>query len=69
MLEGIPVHEDMMDALEQIKGKKIFTIQMVLDRHQNIYKAASGDINKAFAQAVEWATRSSSYPFPRRRTW
>ena len=64
VLEGNPVHEDMMDALEQIKGKKIFTIQMVLDRHQNIYKAASGDINKAFAQAVEWANKVFVVPIP-----
>ncbi len=64
VLEGNPVHEDMMDALEVVKGKKIFTIQMVLDRHQNIYKAASGDINKAFAQAVEWANEVFSVPIP-----
>lgn len=63
-LEGNPVHEDMMDALEQVKGKKIFTIQMVLDRHQNIYKVASGDINKAFAQAVEWANQVFVVPIP-----
>lgn len=63
-LEGNPVHEDMMDALEKIKGKKIFTIQMVLDRHQNIYKVASGDINKAFAQAVEWANQVFVVPIP-----
>ena len=63
-LEGNPVHKDMMDALEQIKGKKIFTIQMVLDRHQNIYKVASGDINKAFAQAVEWANQVFVVPIP-----
>ena len=64
VLEGNPVHEDMMDALEQIKGKKVFTIQMVLDRHQNIYKVASGDINKAFAQAVEWANKVFVVPIP-----
>ena len=64
VLEGNPVHEDMMDALEQVKGKKIFTIQMVLDRHQNIYKVASGDINKAFAQAVEWANKVFVVPIP-----
>ena len=64
VLEGNPVHEDMMDALEQIKGKKIFTIQMVLDRHQSIYKVASGDINKAFAQAVEWANKVFVVPIP-----
>ena len=64
VLEGNPVHEDMMDALEQVKGKKIFTIQMVLDRHQNIYRVASGDINKAFAQAVEWANKVFVVPIP-----
>ena len=44
-LEGNPVHEDMMDALEVVKGKEIFSIQMVLDRHQNIYKVASGALS------------------------
>lgn len=55
VLDGNPVHEDMMDALEFIDNKPIFSIQLVLDRHQNIYKAAAGDINKAFEKAVEWA--------------
>lgn len=64
VLEGNPVHEDMMDALEQVKGKRIFSIQMVLDRHQNIYKVASGDLNKAFAQAVEWADGVFCVPVP-----
>lgn len=63
-LDGNPVHEDMMDALETIKGKKIFTIQTVLDRHQNIYKVASGDINAAFKQAVEWANQVFIVPIP-----
>ncbi|MDR0791399.1 MAG: nickel-dependent lactate racemase [Methanomassiliicoccaceae archaeon] len=64
VLDGNPVHEDMMDALEVIKGKSIFTIQMVLDRHQNIYKVAAGEINKAFATAVEWANEVFSVPIP-----
>jgi nickel-dependent lactate racemase len=55
VLVGNPVHEDMMDALEFIDKKPIFSIQLVLDRHQNIYKAAAGDINKAFEKAVKWA--------------
>lgn len=54
VLEGNPVHEDMMDALSVVK-KEIFSIQVVLDRHQRIYKAAAGDLHKAFRQAVEWA--------------
>ena len=64
VLEGNPVHEDMMDALEVVKDKKIFSIQMVLDRHQNIYKVASGDLNKAFAQAVTWANEVFSVKIP-----
>ena len=64
ILKGNPVHEDMMDALEIVKGKKIFSIQMVLDRHQNIYKVASGDLNPAFDKAVEWANEVFSVPIP-----
>ncbi|MDR3282659.1 MAG: nickel-dependent lactate racemase [Candidatus Methanoplasma sp.] len=65
-LAGNPVHEDMMDALEVVKGKKIFSIQMVLDRHQSIYRVASGDLNSAFAKAVEWADEVFSVPIPRK---
>ncbi len=65
-LEGNPVHEDMMDALEQVKGKKIFSIQIVMDRHQNIYKVASGDLNQCFKQAVEWAEDVFCVPIPQK---
>ena len=64
ILDGNPVHEDMMDALNVVRGKKIFSIQMVLDRHQNIYRVAAGDLNKAFAAAVEWADEVFSVPVP-----
>ena len=65
-LEGNPVHEDMMDALEQVKGKKIFSIQIVMDRHQNIYKVASGDLNQCFKQAVGWAEDVFCVPIPQK---
>ncbi|MDR2865819.1 MAG: nickel-dependent lactate racemase [Methanomassiliicoccaceae archaeon] len=64
VLEGNPVHEDMMDALEVVKGKSIFSIQMVLDRHQDIYKVAAGDLHKAFDRAVGWANEVFSVPVP-----
>lgn len=63
-LEGNPVHEDMMDALEVVKGKRIFSIQVVLDRHQNIYKAESGDLNAAFDAAIGWANEVFLVPIP-----
>ena len=65
-LDGNPVHEDMMDALAVVKDKAIFSIQMVLDRHQNIYKVASGALNPAFDRAVEWANEVFSVPIPER---
>ena len=64
ILDGNPVHEDMMDALNVVKDKAIFSIQMVLDRHQNIYKVAAGDLNKAFSKAVVWANEVFSVPIP-----
>lgn len=63
-LDGNPVHEDMMDALEVVKGKRIFSIQMVLDRHQNIYRVASGDLNPAFEKAIGWANEVFSVVVP-----
>ncbi len=65
-LSGNPVHEDMMDALEVVKGKRIFSAQIVMDRHQNIYKCAAGDLNLAFAQAVKWAEEVFIVPVPQR---
>lgn len=64
ILDGNPVHEDMMDALQVVKDKKIFSIQIVMDRHQNVYKIASGDLHKAFAQAVKWANEVFAVPIP-----
>ena len=65
-LEGNPVHEDMMDALEKVKGKMIFSIQIVMDRHQNIYKCASGELHAAFRKAVGWAEEVFCVPIPQK---
>ena len=64
ILEGNPVHEDMMDALEAVKDKRIFSIQAVLDKHQEVYKAASGNLKAAFLQAVKWADEVFSVTIP-----
>ena len=64
VLEGNPVHEDMMDALEVVKDKKIFAIETVLDRHQNIYKAISGELHASFHEAVKYANEVFSVPIP-----
>jgi len=55
VLEGNPVHEDMVDALETIKGKEIFSIQTVLDGEKRIYHCTSGHIYDSFMKAIEKA--------------
>ena len=54
-LEGNPVHEDMIDALDTIVDKEIFSIQTVLDRERRIFAATAGHINDSFLAAVEKA--------------
>lgn len=57
VLDGNPVHEDMIDALKTLKDKKIFSIQIVLDGERRIYAATAGDINTSLNAAVEAAKR------------
>jgi nickel-dependent lactate racemase len=54
-LSGNPVHEDLIDALNIIKDKEIFSIQMVLDRKRRIYAATAGDIHTSFDAAIDSA--------------
>ncbi len=54
-LEGNPVHEDMIDALESLKDKNIFAIMTVLDKHHRLYATTAGHINDSFFAAVERA--------------
>lgn len=55
VLDGNPVHEDMVDVLKVMEDKPIFSIQVVMDRHHNIYKVVAGDLNDAFERAVALA--------------
>ena len=55
VLEGNPVHEDMVDALRTIEGKEIFSIQTVLDGEKKIYHCTSGHIHDSFSMAIEKA--------------
>jgi nickel-dependent lactate racemase len=54
-LEGNPVHEDMVDALHTLKDKRIFSIQIVLDKDRKIYAAFAGDIITSMEAAVKAA--------------
>jgi nickel-dependent lactate racemase len=66
VLGGNPVHEDMVDAIKLLQGKPIFSIQLVLDRHMRVHRAAAGDLNACFDRAVSWADEVFSVPIKKK---
>jgi lactate racemase len=65
-LKGNPVHEDMVDALQCLKDKRIFSIQTVLDRNWNIYAVTAGDIFLSMDEAVAAANRVFAVQIPQK---
>jgi nickel-dependent lactate racemase len=55
VLDGNPVHEDMIDALKVIADKEIFSIQTVLDGERRLYGVTSGHIHDSFYAAIDKA--------------
>ncbi len=66
VLEGNPVHEDMIDALRVFPDKPIFSIQTVLDRDRRIYAATAGHIHDSFYAAIEKAKEVFCVPVEKR---
>ena len=66
-LEGNPVHEDLMEALNKFgRFDDIFSIQLVLnDKHQVSY-ASAGHIVQSFHQAVKYANQIYVPSVPKR---
>ena len=54
-LEGNPVNEDMIDAMNVLKDLNVFSIQTVLTGDHKIYAVTSGDLIKSFDKAIEFA--------------
>jgi nickel-dependent lactate racemase len=52
VLEGNPVHEDMVDAMNVLKDVDIFSIQTVLTGDHTIYAATAGDLLQSFDAAI-----------------
>lgn len=55
ILEGNPVHEDMMDAMSVLKDIDIFAIMTVLDSEHDICKVTCGDLSDSFYAAIDKA--------------
>jgi len=54
-LEGNPVHEDLLEAMDALEEKEIYSLQVVLDRAHRISAAFAGSLEGSFAAAVEKA--------------
>lgn len=54
-LEGNPVHEDMIDAMNVLKDLNVFSIQTVLTGDHKIYAVTAGDLFESFDAAIERA--------------
>jgi len=65
-LDGNPVHEDMIDALENMAGINVFSIQTVLTGDHDIYAVTAGDLHESFYAAVEQANRIFCVPLEKR---
>jgi len=54
-LEGNPVHEDMADLMRLLSGKRIFSIQAVLDAKRRTCAMFTGDLEASFRAAARQA--------------
>jgi nickel-dependent lactate racemase len=52
-LEGNPVHEDMVDAMNVLKDLNVFSIQTVLTGEHKLFAVTAGDLHKSFDAAIE----------------
>jgi len=56
-LDGNPVHEDMMDAMNVLKDIQVFSIMTILDKDHNVYETTCGDLVEAFYAAIDSAKK------------
>lgn len=52
-LQGNPVYEDMVEAVDCLDLEKLFSINLVLDRQQRVCFASAGNINESFLEAAK----------------
>ena len=60
-LEGNPVHDDLMEAMELVKCP-VYSIMTVLDKNHAIDTVTAGDITESFNDAVKAANRIFTAP-------
>jgi nickel-dependent lactate racemase len=61
-LDGNPVHEDMVDAMNVLKELNVFSIQTVLTGDHDLYEVTAGDLLKSFDAAIDYANQIYCVP-------
>jgi nickel-dependent lactate racemase len=61
-LNGNPVNEDMVDAMNVLKNINVFSIQTVLTGDHQLYAVTAGDLHKSFDAAVEYSKQIFCIP-------
>lgn len=54
-LKGNPVNEDMVDAMNVLKGLNVFSIQTVLTGDHNLYAVTAGELHESFEAAINFS--------------
>jgi nickel-dependent lactate racemase len=54
-LDGNPVHEDMVDAMNVLKDVNVFSIQTVLTGDHDLYAVTAGDLIRSFDAAIDYS--------------
>jgi nickel-dependent lactate racemase len=54
-LEGNPVNEDMIDAMQVLQQLKVFSIQTILSGDHQLYAVTAGDLHQSFDAAIQYA--------------
>ena len=54
-LDGNPVNEDMIDAMNVLKNLNVFSIQTILTGDHKLFAVSAGDLIKSFDAAIEYA--------------
>ena len=61
-LDGNPVNEDMVDAMNVLKDLNVFSIQTVLTGDHKLYAVTAGDLHKSFDAAIEYSNQVFCVP-------
>jgi nickel-dependent lactate racemase len=61
-LDGNPVNDDMVDAMNVLKDLNVFSIQTVLTGEHKLFAVTAGDLHKSFDAAIDYSKKIFCLP-------